>query len=1415
MKNPAVLSAVFKEEGKVMEKIRLLNIRVLFLGIAFLLIGNVGLAADYTWNGSVDGDWFTPSNWSSPTGMDYPMSSTDTATIPAGVPNDPQITTDSSIFISNLTVQSGGFLTVANEFLYFHTDQATIGGTVTINDGTFEIGSSGGTVQSGGLLNLSGGALRFDSSSLGNSGTVDWSGGNVQPFSASTFSIINTGTWRVGGNTPKQLLGCTFTNESGGTLDISGILEIGISSVIDNSGTINWDGTLQSASPGSNFSFENDGQINVTGTSGNTLAYCSFSNLAGGVLHLASGTTLIYDGLQQNFSFNQSGEITGTGTLDISSISAGPPLSNQGIIAPGPPPGTLTLVGGFFNQDTGTIEIDITDIDTYDRFSVTGDVTLNEGDLIVHVSPAHTLNGGEVYSVLTATAGINGTFFVADFPFVSGYLLGPEEYNSTMTPTPLYSVDVPVTAVGPFTYTWTGSTSSEWNDSGNWSPSGVPDFGDTAIIEGGTPYDPVISASAGLGPLVQEGGTLTVAASGSLEVSQATISSAAELLLEGGSLIVAEGGTGSVTSGGIVRSAGGEIRLGPGADFDIEAEGVFSNTSATLVEASDATSEFLNHGLLQGNGTLTIQVADFINTGTIGPGLSPGILTIAVPGYAHESGNLAIEIEGTTPGIGHDQLQISGNTNLGGSLDVTLGAAYNPTDGDTFTILTVLQGMLFETFNTANLPSVPGYTWETQYTQSQVDLMLTAVPADTFTLGVNVLGGGQVSGSAISCPSFCSETYEAGTTVSLTATPDSGHQFDRWEIRQGSNPAYTQTGNLLSLVMEQDTEVTAVFGTMPQEQRSLMVSVSPEGSGDVSGNGITCPGDCTQVYDAGQTVSLTPSPADGFRFEHWELDGQVIDSESLSLSMETDHDVTAVFSEVLAALSVAVDPPDAGRVTGTGIDCPEDCTESVPSGTQLSLSAEPAEDWAFEAWTVNGRTVTDSPLQVTLDGETQVTARFRSSPPQPIDLCPDDPEKMEPGACGCGVPDTDRDADGVPDCNDPCPDNPNKVEPGVCGCDLPDADTDGDGIYDCQDGCPRDPNKTSPGECGCGLPDIDSDADGVLDCEDGCPNDPDKTAAGFCGCGNPDSDANENGVADCREGYSPGGDGLVEVLFEIPPGELRSQYRMRSFYIWPPREEWNCGDFLEDALDPAYLPNLFKIGTYDPRAGGYVECGSEMRIEPGRAYWFLAREGIDTIVEGYPVSMARDIEVKLLYNPDARIGWNMIAAPNDAVYDWNRMEVVAFDDQGRIIGPDGRPSGPSGIRPIAELPEENPFISKVLWQWRDGEYVYHAPDGESDDLSRFAFTPDPYLEPTQGYWVRTRRENVFLRFPVSARVSQPVARTAGEGRMAQRVSRFLGPESAVAASDAGPPMPMSDLNGDMAETDAGGGTSCFISTSGR
>ena len=195
------------------------------------------------------------------------------------------------------------------------------------------------------------------------------------------------------------------------------------------------------------------------------------------------------------------------------------------------------------------------------------------------------------------------------------------------------------------------------------------------------------------------------------------------------------------------------------------------------------------------------------------------------------------------------------------------------------------------------------------------------------------------------------------------------------------------------------------------------------------------------------------------------------------------------------------------------------------------------------------------------------------------DNCPTDPNKIDPLVCGCGVADIqttwyeDADNDGfgdpnvsqpgytciqppgyVEDDSDNCPSDPNKIDPGFCGCgvaDIPttwyaDADNDGFGdplagqagftcfqpvgtVADNSDNCPTDPNKIDPGVCGCGTADVpttwyaDTDNDGagdplvsqagytciqppgyVSNSTDLCPADGNKVAPGFCGCGTAD-----------------------------------------------------------------------------------------------------------------------------------------------------------------------------------------------------------------------------------------------------------------------------------------------------------------------
>jgi hypothetical protein len=88
---------------------------------------------------------------------------------------------------------------------------------------------------------------------------------------------------------------------------------------------------------------------------------------------------------------------------------------------------------------------------------------------------------------------------------------------------------------------------------------------------------------------------------------------------------------------------------------------------------------------------------------------------------------------------------------------------------------------------------------------------------------------------------------------------------------------------------------------------------------------------------------------------------------------------------------------------------------------------------------------------------------------------------------------------------DSCPDDPQKLEPGVCGCGLVEEDQDGDGFKDCVDECPTDFLKSDEGFCGCGESEIDSDFDATPDCKDNCPYDSNKLEPAVCGCGEPET----------------------------------------------------------------------------------------------------------------------------------------------------------------------------------------------------------------------------------------------------------------------------------------------------------------------
>ncbi len=91
--------------------------------------------------------------------------------------------------------------------------------------------------------------------------------------------------------------------------------------------------------------------------------------------------------------------------------------------------------------------------------------------------------------------------------------------------------------------------------------------------------------------------------------------------------------------------------------------------------------------------------------------------------------------------------------------------------------------------------------------------------------------------------------------------------------------------------------------------------------------------------------------------------------------------------------------------------------------------------------------------------------------PDNADNCPFVPNTDQTDSDGDGVGDVcdnaafDNDGDGVPNGADGCPTDPNKTEPGACGCGNLDDDLDSNGTPDCLD---SDMANNMPNDMACG-----------------------------------------------------------------------------------------------------------------------------------------------------------------------------------------------------------------------------------------------------------------------------------------------------------------------------------------------------------
>jgi len=77
----------------------------------------------------------------------------------------------------------------------------------------------------------------------------------------------------------------------------------------------------------------------------------------------------------------------------------------------------------------------------------------------------------------------------------------------------------------------------------------------------------------------------------------------------------------------------------------------------------------------------------FTTDGTYNPGNPLGALTLAGTLPQSTNGTIHIQIGGSNPGVNFDQLIVTGNATLNGTLNISLVNGFRPAGGDTFEII--------------------------------------------------------------------------------------------------------------------------------------------------------------------------------------------------------------------------------------------------------------------------------------------------------------------------------------------------------------------------------------------------------------------------------------------------------------------------------------------------------------------------------------------------------------------------------------------------------------------------------------------------------------------------------------------------------------------------------------------------------
>lgn len=232
---------------------------------------------------------------------------------------------------------------------------------------------------------------------------------------------------------------------------------------------------------------------------------------------------------------------------------------------------------------------------------------------------------------------------------------------------------------------------------------------------------------------------------------------------------------------------------------------------------------------------------------------------------------------------------------------------------------------------------------------------VTVTAAGTAGTATVAVGGGEGTVSA---------TVEQGTSVTLTATPNSGYVFANWTNNLNTDVV---TVNPYTVTATADVTYTANF----QEEAvtyTISVSADPVEGGTVTGGG---------TYDKGANATLTATPNANYDFVNWTKNGVEVGTDATmfieNITADAEYVANFDYTGSFVAITTSVETiggGEGGTVIGGG---------NYANGGTVTLTATPSgTNYRFMGWYNNNneQVSTDATFEFTATANAKYTAKF-------------------------------------------------------------------------------------------------------------------------------------------------------------------------------------------------------------------------------------------------------------------------------------------------------------------------------------------------------------------------------------------------------------------------------------------------------